>query len=386
MDRQGAAPKIAIVHDWLVEFGGAEQVLKALIGLWPQAPIYTLIHDPKGQCAELAANHDLRTSFLQKWPGARRRHRLLLPFMPLAVEQFDLSEYDVVLSSSYAVARGVITRPDQLHAAYVHTPIRYAWELQHQYLQQSRLDRRPAGLLARPILHYLRLWDQASANRVDAFAANSFHTAQRVWKTYRREAQVIYPPVDTLALQPKGEKEDFYLTVSRLVPYKRIDLILEAFERLPERRLVVIGDGPDRKKLQARAGSNVTFLGYQPFEVLRDHLQRARAFVFAALEDFGIAPVEAQACGTPVIAYQRGGAREVVIEGETGLFFDEQSADSLYAAIRQFEQRQTDFDLAAIRRNAERFGLERFQWEMRRFVEGAWEQLQERWQMRPPRS
>lgn len=374
--------RIAIIHDWLVEFGGAEQVLKALLSLWPQAPVYTLIHDPAGQCGELVAGRELRTSFLQRLPGARRRHRLLLPFMPLAVEQFDLSNYDILLSSSYAVARGIITRPDQLHVAYVHTPIRYAWELQHQYLEQSRLDRRPAGLLARPILHYLRVWDQASANRVDAFAANSFHTAQRVWKTYRREAQVIYPPVDTAALLPGTVKEEFYLTVSRLVPYKRIDLILQAFERLPDRRLVVIGDGPDRRKLQAIAGKNVTFLGYQPFEVLRDHLQRARAFVFAALEDFGIAPVEAQACGTPVIAYSRGGAREVVIDGETGVFFHQQTADSLYAAIQEFERRQPTFDVAAIQRNAERFGLERFRSEIEGFVEEAWEQLKDRWQGR----
>ncbi len=368
-------PRIAIIHDWLITQGGAEQVLKSLLEIWPQAPIYTLLYDPEGACGEWTANRQIITSFLQRLPASRKRHRLFLPLMPLAIEQLDLEQYDILLSSSYAVAKGILTRPNQLHISYVHTPMRYAWDLQNLYLRQTGLDRKMIGFLARLILHYMRLWDQASANRVDIFLANSRHTAGRIWKTYRREAEVIYPPVDTEYFTPANQGGEYYLTISRLVPYKRIDLIVQAFSEMPDKKLVVIGDGPDCRKLRAQAGKNVTFLGYQPKETLRQYMQNAKAFVFAALEDFGITPVEAQACGKPVIAYRGGGALETVVEGVSGIFFPEQSVESLRFAVQDFETRQHQFDSVTIRQNAERFRKNRFIEEIKEAVEKAWEKF-----------
>ena len=256
--------------------------------------------------------------------------------MPLAVEQFDLSTYDLVISSSHAVAKDVLTKPGQLHVSYVYTPMRYAWDLQEQYIAKggsTALKRH----LARALLHYMRLWDVRTANGVDTFVAISNFIARRVWKIYRRDAAVIYPPVDVASFSVGHQREPFFLSVSRLVPYKRVDLIVEAFSKLPYRRLVVIGDG-QMSKLKNRATSNIVLLGYQSFDVVRDYMQRARAFIFAAEEDFGIAPVEAQACGTPVIAFGSGGATETVIEGETGHLFSEQTADSLIEAVSRFER------------------------------------------------
>jgi glycosyltransferase involved in cell wall biosynthesis len=364
--------KVALVHDWLVEFGGAEQVLGSLLEIWPQAPVYTLIFDPQGQCAELLAGRQVIPSFLQHIPGAVHRHRWLLPLMPLAIEQFDLSNYDLVFSSSYAVAKGVLTHPRQLHICYIHTPMRYAWEMQSEYLKSAGLERGLRAAMARLVLHYLRQWDVSSASRVDVFLANSQHTAARVRKTYRRTARVIYPPVDTNALQPGAARSEFYLTVSRLVPYKKIDLLVEAFRGLPDRKLVVIGDGPELSRLKKMAGANITFLGYQPFNVVRDYLQRARAFLFVAQDDFGLAPLEAQACGTPVIAYKAGGALETVQEGHTGLFFLEQSAESLCAAVRAFEAWQNPYDSVELYNHAQAFNKARFQAEIKDFVQRRW--------------
>jgi glycosyltransferase involved in cell wall biosynthesis len=326
-----------------------------------------MLYDRHGPCAEWLAQRQVIPSFIQRIPGAVRRHRLFLPLMPLAVEQFDLNAFDVIVSSSYAVAKGVLTRADQRHIAYVHAPLRYAWDLYHLYLQQTGLDHRPSGIAARLLLHYLRLWDRLSADRADVLLANSAHTAARIAKTYRREAQVVYPPVDVDYFTPGELREDFYLTVSRLVPYKRIDLIVQAFAGMPERRLVVVGDGPERRKLQALAGDNVRFLGFQPRHSVRELMRQARAFVFAAWEDFGITPVEAQACGTPVIAYQHGGALETVVEGVSGLFFPEASPHSLIAAVRALEALPA-LDPAAIRSNALRFSRARFQEEMANIV------------------
>lgn len=228
--------------------------------------------------------------------------------MPLAIEQLDVSKYDLVISSSHAVAKGVITGPDQLHISYVHSPIRYAWDLQHQYLRESGLDKGIKGTLARYILYKIRNWDYRTANGVDSFVSNSDFIARRIHKVYRRKATTIYPPVDVSAFNYQGDKEDFYLTASRMVPYKKIDVIVQAFNKMPDKKLVVIGNGPDFNKIKSIAGSNVKILGYQPFEVLKDHMQRVKGFVFAAEEDFGITPVEAQACGTPVIAFGKGGS------------------------------------------------------------------------------
>jgi glycosyltransferase involved in cell wall biosynthesis len=367
--------KVALFHDWAVLLGGAEKVLAELLEIWPEADVYTLVYDSRGPCSSFLQGRRVETSFIQKLPQAVRNYRLYLPFMPLAVEQFDLTGYDLVISSSHAVAKGVLTNHEQLHISYVHTPIRYAWEMQGEYLTQARMARGLRSYLARAILHYIRIWDLASAGRADWLIANSQHTARRIQKIYHRPAEVIYPPVDVDAFRPGEVKDDFYLTASRLVLHKRVDLIVEAFTYMPDRKLVIIGEGPELKKIAARAGRNIQFLGYQPFPVFLHYMQRARAFIFAALEDFGITPLEAQACGTPVIAYRKGGALETVIEGKTGLFFDEQTSKSLAAAIRRFENGELKLDVDVMRLNAERFSRDRFQRQVRQFVEKRWSEF-----------
>ncbi|WP_119315048.1 glycosyltransferase family 4 protein [Calidithermus terrae] len=362
--------RLALVHDWLVTPGGSEKVLEAILELYPEAPVYTLVHDPEPFLAREVAKHPVHTSFLQRLPWATRKYRAYLPLMPLAVEQFDLRGYDVVISSSHAVAKGVLTGPDQLHLSYVHTPIRYAWDLQPQYLREAGLERGVKGALARALLHYMRLWDQRTAAGVDVFVANSRYIARRIRKAYRREAEVIYPPVDVESFTLHEQKEDFYLAASRMVPYKRMDLIVEAFSQMPGRELVVIGDGPDFEKVRAKAAPNVRMMGYQPFASLKEHMQRAKAFVFAAEEDFGIIPVEAQACGTPVIAYGKGGALETVQEGVSGVFFPEQTPRAIIEAVERFEQ-QT-WTPSAVRQTVEGFGAGRFRQQFKALVEREW--------------
>ncbi|MBN3753595.1 glycosyltransferase [Paraburkholderia sp. Tr-20389] len=354
--------KVAIVHDWLVTAGGAEKVLEQIIRCFPDADLFSLVdflEDRDPVCGKVVT-----TSFIQELPFARRRYRAYLPLMPLAIEQFDLSDYDLVITSSYAVAKGVLVGPDQTHVSYVHSPMRYAWDLQHQYLRESHLTRGPKSWAARALLHYMRSWDARSANGVDSLIANSDFVARRMMKTYRREATVIAPPVDVERFDVCSQKDDFYFTASRLVPYKRVDLIVEAFSKTPERRLVVIGDGPEMEKIRAQAGPNVTLLGYQSFEVLKDHMQRAKAFVFAAEEDFGIVVVEAQACGTPVIAYGKGGALETVTPigkpHPTGVHFFRQSTASLLEAVDCFERQGQQISAAVCRANAERFSVAAF--------------------------
>jgi glycosyltransferase involved in cell wall biosynthesis len=293
--------------------------------------------------------------------------------MPLAIEQLDLGAYDLVLSSSYAVAKGVITGPDQLHLCVCYSPARYAWDLQHQYLREAGLEKGVRSMLARYMLHRFRLWDLRTANGVDGFVAISSFIARRIWKVYRRESTVIYPPVDVHQFSLRAEKEDYYVTASRMVPYKRMELIVEAFRSMPERTLVVIGDGPEMAKIRRKAGANVHIVGQQPFEALRAHLQKAKAFVFAAEEDFGIVPLEAQACGTPVIAYGKGGALETIrgldAPSPTGLFFQEQSVRSLTAAVQSFEQQQHRIAPEACRENALRFAPERFRTQLSDYVQ-----------------
>jgi glycosyltransferase involved in cell wall biosynthesis len=299
--------------------------------------------------------------------------------MPLAVEQFDLSGYDLILSNNHAVAKGVIVGPDQFHISYVQSPMRYAWDLQSQYLREAGLGRGIKGWLVKWLLHRLRLWDRQTANGVDLFLGNSRFITRRIWRVYRRESKVLYPPVDVSRFTLHETKEDFYLTASRMVPYKRMDLIVEAFAGMPDKRLVVIGDGPEMAKVRAKAGPNVSLMGYQPFEVLRDYLQRAKAFVFAAEEDFGILPVEAQACGTPVIAFGKGGALET-IRGQTdqqptGIFFDEQTPVSIQSAVLAFEGMQDRISPERCRENAMRFSKERFRDEYHGLVMAAWEEF-----------
>lgn len=350
--------KTALVHDWLVSYAGSEKVVEQLMALFPEAPIYTLFHDMASMRGTPFEGKDIRVSGLNRLPGAARRYRSYLPLMPFAAEQFDLRGYDVVISSSHAVAKGVLVSAEQLHLSYVHSPVRYAWDLYQQYLEEANLTSGAKALLVKVILHYLRLWDSTTANRVDVFMANSQYVARRIWRTYRRPARVLYPPVDVGRFDPTRPREDFYLTLSRMVPYKKMDLIVEAFARTG-RTLVVIGDGPDRAKVEALAGPNVVLLGHQPDTVVADYLERCRAFVFAADEDFGITPVEAQAAGAPVIAYGKGGVLESVVPNQTGVFFGQQTTESINRAVEIFESRPA-MNVQVIRNNAERFNPARF--------------------------
>ncbi len=369
--------RVAIVHDWLVTYAGSERVVEQLLAIFPQADVFSLIDFVPAQERGFLCGKTVRTSFLQRMPFARRAYQNYLPLMPLAIEQFDLSGYDLIISSNHCVAKGVITGPDQLHVSYIHTPMRYAWDAQHEYLSGAGLDHGMRGMLARWMLHKLRMWDARSANGVDAFVANSEFIARRIEKTYRRTAGVIYPPVDIDSFAARSDRDEFYVTASRLVPYKRTDVLVEAFARMPQKRLVVIGEGPQLEALQARATPNVTLLGYQGFDVLRSHLERARAFLFAGREDFGIVLAEAQAAGCPLIAFGKGGCAEIVRdldrERPTGVLFDEQTAESVVAAVQTFESEPFAIQAAACRANAERFGQARFRREFHDLVMDAWE-------------
>jgi UDP-N-acetylmuramyl pentapeptide phosphotransferase/UDP-N-acetylglucosamine-1-phosphate transferase/glycosyltransferase involved in cell wall biosynthesis len=367
-------PRIAIVHDFLYTYAGAERVIEQMLKIYPGADMFSLFDFlPPGQ-REFIQGKPVTTSFIQRLPFARSRHRAYLPLMPLAIEQLDVSAYDIVISSSYCVAKGVLTRPDQLHICYCHSPMRFAWDLHHQYLAESGLVRGIKSMAARIILHYARTWDARSANGVDLFVTNSDFVGRRIEKVYRRQSLTIYPPVDIGTFSIGSEQGGFYVTASRMVPYKRMDLIVEAFTAMPERTLIVIGDGPDMEKIRSKAGPNVKLVGHQPVEELRRYLQLAKAFIFAAEEDFGIVAVEAQACGTPVIAYSRGGAAETILPGVTGEFFDEQTVDSLADAVEEFETKKV-WDKDRIRQNAERFSTGRFRGEFENLVNNQWERF-----------
>lgn len=365
--------KVAIVHDWLTTWAGAEKALAELLACYPQAEIFTTVNFLCVAEIPCLKGRTIHTSFIQKLPGARKHYRRYLPLMPLAVEQFDLKGFDLILSSSHAVAKGVISDPNAVHICYCYSPMRYAWDMQHQYLRQSNNSRGPVSWLMRWQLHRLRQWDYLSAQRVDHFIAISHYIKQRIQTFYRREAEVIYPPVDVEKFNHERPREAFYVTASRMVPYKRIDLVIEAFNQMPERKLIVIGDGPDYAKLSALAGPNVTLLGYQPDEVLIDHLERARAFVFMAEEDFGILPVEAQAAGAPVIGYGVGGLAETIINSATGVWVDEQSSQALVGKIGAFEtekkKKPEAYSSQVCRQSAERFATANFTHAIRSLVE-----------------
>lgn len=381
-DHGGPAKEIVFVHDWLTTYAGAERVLEQMLATFTQADLFALCDFLPSEEREFLQNRQPKTTFIQRLPGAAKHYRNYLPLMPLAIEQLDVSGYETVVSSSHAVAKGVLTGPDQLHLCMCYSPVRYAWDLQHQYLRESNLEHGVKSLMARLILHYIRLWDARTPNGVDAFMAISEFIARRIHKVYGRVSKVIYPPVDVAAFTLREQKDDFYLTASRMVPYKKIPLIIEAFAAMPDKRLVVIGAGPEFARCKAVATPNIELLGYQPFEVLRDHMQRARAFVFAAEEDFGIVPIEAQSCGTPVIAFGKGGACETIAgihahaqpeRGQvlTGVFFAEQTASAIRAAVERFESMGEAFTPQACRENALRFAPERFRAEFEAFVEGS---------------
>ncbi|MEI7989582.1 MAG: glycosyltransferase family 4 protein [Chloroflexota bacterium] len=374
--------RIAIVHDWLITHTGAEKVLEQMLNVFPQADLYSIVDLYTPEMRALIQNKHAVTSFIQHLPFARKHFRKYLFLMPLAIEQFDLSPYDLVISSNFAVAKGILTNPDQLHLCMCYSPIRYAWDLQNQYLKEAGLERGLLSGLVRLMLHYIRLWDVRTSNGVDAFIAISNFISRRIWKIYHRDSTVIYPPVNVDYYDLKSNKEDFFLTVSRFVPYKKINMIVDAFGLMPQKRLIVIGEGADFEKIKARASSNVQLLGYQPNEAVRDYLQRAQAFIFAAEEDFGIAPLEAQACGTPVIAFGKGASLET-IQGldspmPTGLFFYEQSAVAIAAAVHQFEEVKDRIKPQACRENALRFTPEKFRNHFSAFIEDKWKDYCER--------
>lgn len=353
--------KCALVHEWLTPAatGGSELVVREILQ-HIDADLYALIDFESTNPESYLFNRSIGTTFLQHFPFARNGVQKYLPLLPLAIEQLDLREYDAILSSSHAVAKGIITSPQQMHVCYCHTPMRYAWELTFDYLASSRMGRGIPGLLTRYLLHRIRQWDAVSANRVDYFIANSKHTARRIWRCYRRPAEVIYPPVNIERFSLETQKEDFYLTVSRLVSYKQVSLIVRAFNHLG-RPLVVIGSGPELAMLRKLAQPNVQFLGSQPDRVVEQYMSKAKAFVYAACEDFGIALVEAQACGTPAIAYGAGGALETVLDIQkhpntgTGLFFSSQTETALIQALEFFETSKKLFDPEMARLNASQF-------------------------------
>ena len=365
--------KIALVTDWLISYAGSEKVEEAILGLFPEADIYTCVFNKDGFKGTRFEQYDIKQSFIARLPRAIKHYQKYLPLMPLAIEQLDMSGYDLIISSSHAVAKGVITGPDQLHICYCHSPIRYAWDFQHQYLAESGMGKGIKGWLVKYLLHKLRLWDVRTALNVDHFVANSAYIARRIRKVYRREATVIYPNVAVDDFSVVSEKQDFYLAASRLVPYKRIALIVEAFTHMPDKKLIVIGSGEQKKQIEKMLTPNITFLGYQPFSVLKDYIATAKAFVFAAEEDFGIMPIEAQACGTPVIAYGRGGALETVIDGKTGVLFNEQSCDSIINAVTRFEAEGVSCSANDIRHHAEAFSRSRFDETFADHVNECWE-------------
>ncbi len=373
--------KVAVIYEWLSVISGAERVLEQILECYPQADLFCTVDFLPEEDRGFLNGRVVRTSFIQGLPFAQRHFRNYLPIMPLAVEQHDLSAYDLVISNHHAVAKGVITGPDQLHVSYINSPIRYAWDLQHQYLKQSGLEKGPKSWAARIMLHYMRLWDTRTANGVDAYIANSKFIARRIKKVYRRPSTVIHPPVDVDRFVPVETKDSYYLAASRMVPYKRMDLIATAFSMMPERRLIMAGSGPETPRIKALLrnlnAKNITLVEHQPQNELISLLQKARAFIFSAEEDFGILPVEAMACGTPVIAYGKGGALDTIRglsdPDPTGVFFNTQTTNSLIEAVEAFEREGSRIRFRSCRTQAENFSRERFRREFMNFIEEEWE-------------
>lgn len=359
--------RVAIVHEWLNVYAGAEKVLEQMFFLFPNADLFALVDFLEDDRRAFILNKSSTTTFIQNMPFAKRWFRSYLPLFPLAIQQLDFSGYDLILSSSYAVAKGIIVPPDTLHICYCHSPIRYAWDMQKEYLEENNIGYGIKGWIARHTLHQLRMWDVTSSNGVDYFTANSGFVSRRIRKFYRRDSKVIYPPVSVKDFTLETRKKDFYLSVSRLVSYKNIHLIVEAFKSMPDKHLVIIGDGAEASRLRQMSADapNIELLGQQPFSILKDYMQKARAFVFAGREDFGIVMVEAQACGTPVIALGQGGALEIVrdverYEAPTGIFFQQPTCRNIVSAIEEFEQNIQLFAPEHCRENALRFSVENF--------------------------
>lgn len=364
--------KAALVCDILLQNGGAEKCVESFLNVFPEMDVFALMDHLSPQDREsILKGKYAQTTFLQNLPFSKKYFRHLFPLYPLAIEQIDLTEYDVVLSSSYSVAKGVLTRPDQTHITYIYSPVRYAWDLYFQYLKEANLERGLKSFIIRSALHYMRNWDANTVHRPDYYIAISNYIANRVKKIYNKDAFVIYPPVDCTNFNISEKTEDYYFISSRMVPYKKMDVIVEAFQYMPDKKLLVSGDGPDYEKIKKLAGKNVELLGYLPRKDLISYISKAKCYIFAAEEDFGIAPVEAQACGVPVLAYGKGGVLETIIGSfveenkiqntDTGIFFRQQSPKSIAEAINLFEKNQVLFNKTNIRNQALKFNTQRFE-------------------------
>ncbi|MFA6527937.1 MAG: glycosyltransferase [Candidatus Gracilibacteria bacterium] len=361
--------KVAIIADWLTDSGGAEKVVFAMHKMFPNAPIFTSVYNEKSLPEFKDA--DVKTSFLQKWPMAKKKHQWYLKWMPMAFEQFDLGEYDIVLSSSHSCAKGVITKPETMHICYCHTPMRYVWDDCHRYIREYPWPKAIKSI-APYVLHDIRLWDRLAAERVDYFISNSNYIGERIKKYYRKDSKTIYPPVDTEGFYESKDVSPFYLAVGRLIPYKRFDIIVEAFNHLGF-PLKIAGNGPEMKRLKRIANDNIEFLGYVKDEELRELYSKCKAFIFPQVEDFGIAPVEAMASGRPVIAYAEGGALETVSDGVSGMFFKTQSAEALIKAVLKFKERK--FDSFKIKESVKDFSQQRFENDLKGFIKKKWSEF-----------
>lgn len=356
--------KVAIVHYWLLRMRGGEKVVEALCELYPEADIFTHVADPEALSPTIQ-KHRIQTTFIAKLPRSKTWYKNYLPFMPLALEQLDLSDYDLVISTESGPAKGVITRPDALHVCYCHTPMRYVWDMYHDYMANQFFLKQ---WLMRPLLHYVRNWDALSSNRVDHFISNSRYVAQRIQKFYKRQATVIPPPVDVERFSPSKEKQDYYLLLGQLVAYKRADLAVDAFNA-SGRKLVIIGDGEMSKELSNRANSNIEFLGWLESKDIEDHLRNCKALLFPGIEDFGIVPLEAMASGTPVIAFAKGGALETVIDQKTGVYFHEQSTQALNSAVDKIENGEITFDSDTLIEHANSFSKANFKKNISEYID-----------------
>jgi glycosyltransferase involved in cell wall biosynthesis len=355
--------KIAIVHEWFVNYAGSEKCVESFVKIWPDADVFALVDHLNTEERKIILNgKHARTSFIQKLPFSKSNHRNYLPLFPMAIEKLKLNKYDLIISSSHSVAKGILTQQNQLHICYCHSPMRYAWDSANDYLKGLK------GSIAKIFINYLREWDLRSSQKVNYFIANSDFVAEKIKRIYNRDAEVIYPPVDIDRFELAEKKADYYLTASRMVPYKKIDIVVEAFNEMPDKKLIVIGNGPERKKIQSIAGKNVTVLDHQPNNKLKEYMQNAKAFVFAAEEDFGITVVEAMSCGTPVIALNRGGTAESVIDGKTGICFSEQSPSSIKNAVFSLESKINSFEAKKISENAGKFSRNNFEKNIANFV------------------
>ena len=361
--------KIAIVHEWFAEYAGSERVVESFTNLWPDADVFALVDllNEDERRIILKSKRPI-TSFIQKMPFAKTKHRYYLPLFPLAIERFNFAGYDIIISSSHAVTKGLKKTPNQLHISYCHSPMRYAWDNTELYLDQANISKGLKGFTARKIINYLRKWDLKTASRPDFLIANSKFIAGKIKRIYNREADVIYPPVDVNKFDCVKEKGDYFLTASRMVPYKRVDLMVEAFSKMTDKKLKVVGQGSEFKNIKNNVTPNIELLGYKNDKELKTLLQKARAFVFAAEEDFGITVVEAMACGTPVIALNKGGTAETVIDSKTGILFNSQNVKSIKEAVLQFEDKAGLFNPQIISDHARQFNREIFEGKIKEYV------------------